>query len=247
MPISIQKKTIDYIQKTLRRKGLKIARFPEPEKARRLKIMEFFKIKTVLDVGGNIGGYGKELRELGFSGKIISFEPTEEAFQLLQKKCTKDPNWHCHPFGLGDKNEVLPINVSLNSRSSSVLDVLPISIENSPDSMVKKVETIEIKTLDGIFSDLVHGKQGIMLKIDTQGYERQVLEGAKNSLNHIDLIQMEMSFEPLYRGESTFWELVPLINEFGFELFALESDLSFTNPESGKMLQVDGIFGRKVN
>lgn len=78
---------IQLLQSTIRKHGLKIGRFPEPDKARRIKILNHFNIQAVLDVGANVGSYGKELREIGYTGDIFSFEPTSEAYHFLEKRC----------------------------------------------------------------------------------------------------------------------------------------------------------------
>jgi len=69
------------------------------------------------------------------------------------------------------------------------------------------------------------------------------LEGAKQSLNNITLMQLEMSIEPLYEKEILFTEMLNYLQQAGFELFSLENGIR--NPDSGKLLQVDGIFINK--
>ena len=233
------------IQSFLKKRGLKIGRFPEPDRLRRKKILNYFEIQALIDVGANVGSYGREMREIGFSGQIFSFEPTSEAYHFLEKKCKKDPKWKCEKIGLGNKSEELEINISINSKSSSILEILPLSTENAPDSRFHQKEKIQIKTLNELLPRILPETNKIMLKVDTQGFERQVLEGASEVMDRIKVVQLELSFEPLYKGEPTFETMISLMKESGFELFSLETDLSFTNPKNGKMLQVDCIFGKK--
>ncbi|SHO64485.1 FkbM family methyltransferase [Algoriphagus zhangzhouensis] len=230
------------LQKILKKFGLKIGKFPEPDKKRRLKIMRNFQINKVLDVGANTGSYGKELREMGYEGEIISFEPTDLAYSFLEKKCAKDSKWNCIQLALGDIDRTAHINISLNSKSSSLLEILPLSIENAPDSKFVGKEKVQVKALDQMQDELLSPGDHLMLKIDTQGYEKNILEGGRAILEKVKVVQLELSFEPLYRNEPTFFEMISYMEELGFEIFSLETDLSFSNPKNGKMLQVDCIF-----
>jgi len=237
-----QNGTIVAIQHFLKKRGFKIGKYPEPDRLRRLKALNHFGITKVFDIGANTGTYGIELRSLGYKGDIFSFEPTQLAYSLLEKKCSKDTKWNCFKIGLGNKDEELEINISLNSKSSSILDMLPIHILNAPDSKYINKEIIKIKTLNELLPSLCTKEDRILLKIDTQGYEKNVLLGGDAVLNRISLIQVELSFKPLYKGESDFWQMNEYIQSLGFQLFSLETDESFSNPKSGELLQVDCIF-----
>ena len=82
-----------------------------------------------------------------------------------------------------------------------------------------------------------------MLKIDTQGYERNVIEGALASLSRIMIIQLEMSIVPLYENEILFIETIKYLEKIGYQLFSVKN--GFTNQYTGQLLQVDGIFVKK--
>lgn len=225
--------------------GYDIVRFtPEYHPlARRKKIMAYFNIDTVLDIGANTGQYGRQLRsEIGYAKKIISFEPLSTAFEVLKANAKPDPNWQVFNFALGDAEEYKEINISGNSFSSSMLDMLPSHIESAPQSKYIGKETITVKKLDSVFSDICKPSANVYMKIDTQGFESKVLKGAKRSLPQIGTMQMELSLVPLYKGERLFDEMLILMKEKGYALIAIEP--GFTNPETGQLLQVDGIFRR---
>jgi hypothetical protein len=80
------------------------------------------------------------------------------------------------------------------------------------------------------------------LKIDTQGFEKQVIDGAANSLKHITGIQLEMSLLELYSGEMLFSEMINYIQDRGFSLYSLEN--GYVETSTSRLLQVDGIFFR---
>ena len=210
--------------------------------ARRKKMLETYQINLVLDIGANIGQYGEELREIGYKGKIISFEPLSTAFKTLIKRSEGDPAWEIHNFALGDKNETASINIAGNSYSSSLLDILPSHKKSAPGSVYIGHEEIKVKTLDDIYSDVVNDFDKVYLKIDTQGFEENVLRGAEDSLGSIDTIQLEMSLTPLYQDGLLFDEMYSLLCQKGYVLVALEP--GFTDEETGQLLKVDGIFHR---
>lgn len=225
--------------------GYDISRF-KPSKhplARRKKIFESYEIDTVLDIGANAGQFAQQIRgELGYANRIISFEPLTSAFESLKEKAKNDSNWDAYNFALGDTDQKQEINIAGNSLSSSLLDMLPAHIMAAPDSKYVGKEEIEVRKLDSIFDNLCGTSNKIYMKIDTQGFEKKVLDGAASSLMQIDLVQMEMSLVPLYEGELLFDEMCALMSEKGFSLLAIET--GFSDEESCQLMQVDGIFHR---
>jgi len=236
---------LNKIKKSLWKLNIDLDRFSSTKNYlyRRQKILDYYNIDTVLDVGANIGQYAVELRELNYRNKIISFEPMQNEFKILENKTISDNKWEAFNYALGSKNDKEKINISHNSFSSSILNILPTHIDNAPESKFKESEDIQVKKLDSVFNDLVSNNSKSYLKIDTQGYEKEVLIGAFDSLKKIDCIQIEMSLTPLYSNDASFDELFKLLNSKDFKLVGFES--GFTNTKTGELLQLDGIFVRK--
>jgi len=205
--------------------------------------LNYYGINVLLDVGANTGQYASLMRRIGYKGKIVSFEPLSSAYAVLSNNAINHMNWQCENFALGNKEEKAVIHVSGNSYSSSLLDILPSHIAFDADSDYISEETIQVKRIDDVFADYCLPTDVVMLKIDTQGFEKDVLEGAQESLKNITLLQLEISIEPLYDKEVLFVEMVNYLQEKGFDLFALENGIR--NPDNGKLLQVDGIFINK--
>lgn len=220
--------------------GIEIIKYPTPELDRRIKLLKNYNIDTVLDVGANIGQYGSELRNIGFNGKIISFEPTSDAFKKLEKLAKNDKNWDVHNFSLGDFDGETEINIAKNSVSSSMLESLPQLTLSAPDAKFINKETITVKKIDSIFDELDLKNKNIYLKIDTQGYENMVINGAKNSLAQIMGIQIEMALIPTYEGAITFEEMIKKLKSFNFNTTSIES--GYYDKNTGKLLEVDGVF-----
>jgi len=228
------------IQKILNKFGYQIIKYPDLDIRRRIKIVHKYRIDTLLDVGANQGQYAMEMRRAGYSKKIISFEPIKKVFEKLLENSKGDPLWFAENYALGNEDKTETINISGYSPSSSILNMLPKHIEYAPYSGYVGKEQIEVKRLDSIFNKLYDGKNKIMLKIDTQGYEKQVIEGTMNSLNSITLLQLEMSLTGLYENEMLFGQMMQFINNLGFRLISIENGIY--GFESGELLQVDGIF-----
>lgn len=232
------------LRKFLWKVGFDISRFTPTSHpvARRKHILESYEIDMVLDVGANSGQFAQQLRSIGYTGRILSFEPMSAAFKLLQKNAKDDPTWEVFNYAIGDAEEKREIHISRNSYSSSILNMLPSHLKSAPNSKYFSKELIDIKTFDSLFSDLCKTDNNVYVKIDTQGYENKVIQGAETLLACIDTVQLEMSLIPLYEGEFLFIEMCSLMSKKGYTLIALEN--GFSDPASGQLLQVDGIFHR---
>jgi FkbM family methyltransferase len=207
-------------------------------------ILDENNIDLILDVGGFTGEYGQEVRSWGFAGEIISFEPIKTNFAQLKEKADKDEKWQIHNVGLGTKSEELTINIAGNYASSSLLGMHPNHIDLAPHTAYKSQETIKIRRLDEVITKAeIEKYKSIYLKIDVQGYELNVLEGAAAILPFIKVIQAEISFVPLYENAPLYDEVIKKIKDFGFELFTILPELK--DPRNGKLMQGEGVFVRK--
>lgn len=232
------------LRKFLRDRGFDIVRYSYNSHplARRARLIASYNITTVLDVGANAGYYAKQLREIGFKGRIISFEPLGSAYKELSENAKSDPLWETLNFALGSEGGQVEINIATNSLSSSILGILPSHVDFAPESYYVGKEKIIVKRLDSIFEKVCRNDEKVYLKIDTQGFEKKVIEGAGKVLHYIDTVQLEMSLVPLYEDELLFIEMMDLLNQKGYKLVAIEP--GFSDPLTGQLLQVDGIFHR---
>ncbi len=235
------------IKKLLRNLGIEIKRYlpKRSEMARMQHFLAYHKIDLVLDVGANIGEYALLLRDLGYKGQIVSFEPLSKPHAQLVTASDRDRFWQAAPrMAIGDKDGEIIINISANDRSSSVLDVLEDHVDAAPNSAYVDSETVKLSSLDTIAPKyLLPEFSSVFLKIDVQGFERQVLAGATKILPQIKGIQIELSLVPLYQGQPHYLEMLEFLEQFGYELHAVIP--GFTDPKTGRLLQMDGIFFRK--
>jgi FkbM family methyltransferase len=229
-----------FIQNVLNNFGIQIKRYPDNDIKRRLKLIRHFKINKIFDVGANVGDYAMELRKLGFTGKLISFEPLSEPFKILQKNASNDSNWDTLNIALGDSDYESEINIAGNINSSSILEMLPTHLESAPQSAYRGREKIEVKKLDDLFNNYYKEGDNVLVKVDTQGYEMNILNGGEISLQNIKGIQIEMSIIQLYNGGILYKEMIDYIEKKGFKLYSIEN--GFSDPNTGELLQIDGIF-----
>ena len=196
-------------------------------------------VNLVVDVGANSGQFAGWVREIGYRGRLMSFEPLLEAHQRLSRAARRDPFWTVAPrMALGDKSEEIDIHVSGNSVSSSILPMLFTHQEAEPGSAYVQTERVQINRLDDVCQ--LFPEDRLLLKVDVQGYEKSVLDGAARVLNYCRAIIIEMSLVPLYEGQTSAIELWEYLVNLGFQAFDLSP--GFREPRSGRMLQMDGVF-----
>lgn len=212
--------------------------------ARLMAALRAFDIDLAIDIGANEGQFAKELRAGGYSGRIVSFEPLTAAHRRLLQESNSDSAWHVHPrCALGDRLDEIELNISGNSVSSSILPMLTSHKSAAPESAYLGHESAPLITLDSVATPYLDGAQAPFLKIDTQGYEWHVLDGARATLPKVRGIQMELSLVPLYEGQRLWRECIERLEEEGFVLWALQP--VFVDPANGRTLQWDGLFFRQ--
>jgi FkbM family methyltransferase len=225
--------------------GLDIRRFkPEQSEAGRLtSMLRKHDVNLVLDVGANIGQFALSLRRAGYTERIISFEPLSAEWHSLCRASKSDARWEIAPrTAIGDHDGEIQIHIAGNSVSSSVLRMLDNHTKAAPDSAYVDNERVQLSRLDTLTQSYLQPGIVPFLKIDTQGYEDRVLDGAKELLDRVIGLQLELSFAPLYEGQQLFDVLVERLREMGFSIWAIWP--GFCDPHSGRMLQVDVTFFR---
>jgi FkbM family methyltransferase len=235
-----------YIKRFIRYFGFDIRRYnpASSESARLMRILSAHEVNLVLDVGANTGQYCLFLREFGYRGKVVSFEPLLSAYEQLLKRSRKDRHWIIAPrTAIGERTGEITLQISGNSQSSSVLNMLDAHICSAPESAYVGEQQVAMHRLDEIARSHVDAARSSYLKIDVQGYESQVLDGASGILPRITGIQIELSLVPLYDRQMLYRAMIDKLDALGYELHAVLP--VFSDARSGRLLQMDGIFIRK--
>ena len=208
-----------------------------------MKQLKYNKIDLILDIGANTGQFSNMIFKLGYKGRIVSFEPLSSAYTLLKKKSGKFKNWEiAEQCAIGDEDGEIEINISKNSISSSILKIMKEHVTAAPDSEYIGSEKVKVYKLDTIADKYSKGAKNIFIKIDTQGFEEKILNGANNFLKKAKGLLIETSLVPLYEGQALFPQIFDRITKQGFELYGVQP--AFINKDTGRMLQIDAIFFR---
>ena len=235
-----------YIKKLTRNFGFEIntRNLYTSEGVRLKKLFDYHKVSLVIDIGANEGQYSQLIREAGFLGRILSFEPLSASYKILHSKCQKDKHWDAPiQTAIGKFDGEVTIHISENFVSSSILTILDAHTQAAPQSDYINSEVVKISKLDTILPDYIKNRdETIFLKIDVQGAEQQVLQGATNWLPLISGIQLEMSLVPLYEGQALYDEIIEHMLALGMRLVAVFP--GFSDMKTGHMLQFDGVFFR---
>lgn len=233
---------LEKLNSVLHKTGFEVTRYNKGTNGllRRKAMLDRYTIDLVIDVGANSGIYGREMRAIGYKGKIVSYEPLADAFEKLAITANRDQNWGINNFALGAEQKKQFINISANSHSSSILEILETHTSAEASASYVGKQEIEITTLDSVFKNIHNEEKEILLKIDTQGFELNVLKGAETSLEYINTIQLEMSLRPLYNGQPLYHELMDFLHFRGYSLIDIEP--GFADLKTGTLLQFDGIF-----
>jgi FkbM family methyltransferase len=226
------------VMRGLARRGLALQRHPG---WRRQRLLAEHGVDVVLDVGAARGGYALELREFGYAGRIVSFEPIAAAYADLESASSGDPKWTCVHSALGSTAGKQTINIASNSDSSSLLPMADEHRSAAPQVDYVGEEEISVARLDDVAPEHLASATRPFLKIDTQGFEREVLAGGSETLARCVGLQLELSFVALYSGGMLVDEAISFAYDHGFRMVAVAQ--GFTNP-NGAMLQADGVFVR---
>jgi FkbM family methyltransferase len=233
---------LDRLNSFLQRFGFELTRYNRGTSPalRRKAYFDKYNVDLIIDVGANTGIYGRELRTHGYKGRIVSFEPLKDVFEKLKTSARNDSIWQLKNYALGAENASQVINVAANSHSSSILEILDTHTKAEVTASYVGKEEIQLRTLDSIFGEIRGTAKQVFLKIDTQGFELDVLKGASDSLQHINTVQLEMSLQPLYAGQALYFDLMNFLHNCGYKLIDIEP--GFADLKTGTLLQFDGIF-----
>ena len=226
--------------------GLDVYRF-KPSSSPQMQTISALKkknINLIFDIGANIGQFAKSIRSAGYNEQIVSFEPLSSAHTKLSDFAAKDEKWIVHDqCAIGDFEGFKTINISRNSVSSSLLSMHSNHQNAAPASKFISKEKVSICKLDNISAKYFTSETRLLVKIDTQGYEWEVINGAKNTILKSHGIICELSLVALYHNQKLWRDIIDRLEAYGFMLWAIQKGLA--DPITGQTLQVDGIFLRK--
>jgi FkbM family methyltransferase len=179
-------------------------------------------INCVLDVGANRGQFASRLRQAGYRGRIVSYEPVAQLHRALTEAAVDDPAWFVNPWALGDEEGTAEINV-VPGTMSSLLPASDFGKEWSARLGESHTETIAIRRLEDRLDEATDGldEPRIFLKMDTQGYDLATVRGAGDRLGEVLGLQSEVSCLPIYDGMPRMTEQLDTYEAAGFAISAM--------------------------
>jgi FkbM family methyltransferase len=197
--------------------------------------------RIVIDVGANVGQFAVASAKL-FPGVLVhSFEPHPDCVLQLRRNVQSLGNVAVYPVAIGEKEGEIDFHLNAHSHSSSVLALGENHQKAFPEA--REVSTIRVRmtTLDQILANVALSGP-VLLKLDVQGYEAQVLRGCPELLQRVDYLVVEVSFKPMYQGETLFMDIVRMVDTFGFHFLRPVGWL--TDSRTGEIIQMDALFAR---
>jgi FkbM family methyltransferase len=185
-------------------------------------LLGMYGVNCVIDVGAHEGQYAQRLRAGGYRGRIVSFEPTPAAFEVLERASADDPSWSVHRLALGREDGSTTMN-AVPGTLSSILPATKFGAGRYPKLQAPEAIEVELRRLDGLLDELLDGlrKPRPYLKLDTQGFDLDVFAGAGDAIGRFVGMQSEVALMEIYRGMPRMPEALAAYEAAGFELAGL--------------------------
>jgi FkbM family methyltransferase len=196
---------------------------------------------VIYDIGAANGSTARCFAKLRNVVSVHAFEPIPKSYQNLLSVSHEFQKINCHNTALGNTKGQQTIYINNLINSSSLLSPTQLFQGEIQGIEVKEQIEIPIVQLDEYVRDR-YLPSPHLIKIDVQGYEKEVITGGHKTIKQAKYCFMEMSFQSLYEGSSLFEELYQLMVDMGFRLVGVSSPM---RGKSGSCLQVDGLFLNK--
>ncbi len=189
-----------------------------------------FKPDVIFDIGAYRGEFGKTVLDFWFNSEIYCFEPQSEAVQELKSWSSNMKNVHIIETLLGESD----IENAILFKAETASSVL----EEHEDQQFPKIEC----NMRSLFSLIQENTVPVpsLLKIDTQGYEYQILKGLGNYLDGVEVILAELNLIDIHKNVVLFPDVVSFLNEHGFVPFDITE--LHRRPLDQALFQVDMLF-----
>lgn len=203
-----------------------------------------YRIDTVIDVGANVGQFATAVRGLSPDVYIHSVEPNPVVYKTLAALAANDKRLLTHECALGRSRGKVMLNVTAASDFSSCLRVNEFGSQRFNDSVeLTGAVEVDLKTLDEMVDGIPPDAAGsrLLLKLDTQGFDMEVLLGAAEVLKNVQVIVTEASLQPIYAGAKLFPEVLEFMATNGF---ALSGFFPVSRSDDLRVIESDCVFVR---
>jgi FkbM family methyltransferase len=238
------------VQSTLRAFGVELRWSMTPEHAGRLVLEERQRrlgwlrkrnIRTIIDVGANTGQFSQFISTLLPDVRIFAFEPLPDCFEQLERSFRGREGFRAFNLAIGNQSGTVMAYRNDYTPSSSLLPMAELHKSSFPHTRNGTPHAVTVERLDTVLAGMAM-ESPILLKLDVQGFEREVLLGAVQTLRQADVVLTELSVECLYENQPLFGDIYAMLVAEGFQYCGNWEQLHC--PEDGRVLQMDGIFCR---
>lgn len=184
------------------------------------KLLDINGVHTIFDVGANIGAVTKIYASRFLRATIHAFEPSPETYALLESNFGNVKSVRTHNLAVADHTGNVNFNVNFNSGTSSILTPSEYNSKTWAIKGKQGVISVPSTTLDDFCT--FNGIERIdILKMDAEGAEMKILQGAKKLLSSaaIQLIYTEVSLVPLYERQPLLHDLTDHLLHYDYHLF----------------------------
>jgi FkbM family methyltransferase len=210
------------------------------------EILRKLDVEVVIDVGANLGQYGDFLRkQVGYSGKILSVEPIREIADALERHAAADSNWRTFRGAVGSYDGEADLNVAQSSKLSSFLKPVRVGSQIFDENNVAiRTERVPILRLDSLLRqfELDPVRQSIYLKLDTQGYDFEIMKSSAETVRELAGMQTELSLVPLYAAMPSFSEVLTWVQGQGFDVTGM---YSVGRDDALRVMEMDCVLGNR--
>jgi FkbM family methyltransferase len=184
-----------------------------------------YDVDCVFDVGANYGQYATMLRrDVGYKGRIISFEPIPSAVDAIRSRARHDPLWQIEPIALSEQDGQQMFHIMDDSEMSSLANRRQdeVSLARAPAATGHDV-IVRTETLATAFTRLQrqHGFARPYLKLDTQGYDVRIVQASADTMPNFIGLQSELAVRKIYDTSVDYREAIATYERLGFTLSAL--------------------------
>jgi FkbM family methyltransferase len=202
------------------------------------------RIGTVLDVGANEGQFVKVARALFPHAPILAFEPNPHLAPSLERLIATSGSGALLPFACGREPCVIPLYLTRFSPSASLLRPTELRIPDYPAAEIGETIQVTVARLDDLVRASALARAPYLLKIDVQGFEWEVLQGATSILPDVAVILCEVNAEDFYAGQAGFEQIYLFMRENGFKLVDIGEPIRAR--ATGEVLYFDVVFLKPV-
>jgi FkbM family methyltransferase len=194
----------------------------------------------LVDIGAHQGYFTRNIENYCGIVKAALIEPLPDKAEYLRKSFSSS-QYRVFEGVVSSENGKANFEINEYDQTSSILSIDREMYELSQVKLSHKKNIFRPAfTLDRVLEEIRFPRLDL-LKIDVQGAEHLVIDGASETLKYTSMIWTEVSFKPLYKGSSTFSDIYQILSQKGFRLTEIEP--GFRSPD-GELLQGDALFLR---